>query len=154
MEARRESRQRCTECRHWYHAVPSAHSTQKVCGPECRARRRRRLARERRLEHVQDARVEERERQRQCRARRRNAGKAREGATEKTGPPVRDGHAPPSNANYREVMGKVLDLWDKEVARSRASLAREIGVILRGSSPWRGTARDPIEALSRATLGP
>ena len=51
-------------------------------------------------------------------------------------------------------MGKVLDVWDKEAARSRASLAREIGLILRGSRPLRGTARDRIEALSRATLGP
>jgi hypothetical protein len=51
-------------------------------------------------------------------------------------------------------MGKVLNLWDRETARSRASLSREIRLILRGSRPSRETARDTTGALSRATLGP
>ena len=154
MKGRGESRQRCSECRGWYHAAPSARATQKVCGPECRARRRRRLARDRRSRRVQDARVDERERQRQCRARRKDAGKVTEGARTDTGPPARDGHAPASGDSSGEIMGKVLDLWDRETARSRATLSREIGLILRGSRSLHGTARDTTEAPSRASLGP
>jgi hypothetical protein len=155
---------RCTECRQWFDAALSARGTQKVCSAECRIKRRRKLARRRRWAHVQEARVDERERKRDWRAKRRLAKDRAPGpsATPVTKPctePARDppaepvGHAPPSLANDREILGKVLECWDRESARSRATLARRITAILRRSSLEGGTARDAPGARSRAGLG-
>lgn len=66
------SRRRCTECRRWY--LPSAQTAhnQKTCGREqCRKRRHARLVRRQRALSLQDSRVSERERQRECRRRQR-----------------------------------------------------------------------------------
>jgi len=157
-------RKRCTECRQWYEASSSARDTQRVCGEACRQMRRRKLARQRRQEHLLEARDEERERQRAHRA--ALWAQAASAAATETLPaavssqPARDGprgparHAPPSSANHPEVLGKVLECWDREMARSRATLQRRIAGILRGSSPSAGTARDGSVPLSRATLDP
>jgi hypothetical protein len=157
-------RKRCTEWRQWYEAASSARDTQKVCSAECRWKRRRKLVRQRRWDRVLDARDEERERQRAFRARRR-AEVVSAAATPEASPArpssshaVRDGpdearHAPPSSANDREVLGKVLECWDREMARSRATLQRRIAGILQGSRASAGTAREGPAPLSRAPLG-
>lgn len=72
MLKKRISRRRCTECRRWY--LPSAQTAhnQKTCGREqCRKRRHTRLVRRQRDLTLQDSRVSERERQRECRRQQR-----------------------------------------------------------------------------------
>lgn len=72
MLKKRISRRRCTECRRWY--LPSAQTAhnQKTCGREqCRKRQHSRLVRRQRDLTLQDSRVSERERQRECRRRQR-----------------------------------------------------------------------------------
>ncbi len=72
MLKKRISRRRCTECRRWY--LPSAQTAhnQKTCGREqCRKQRHARLVRRQRGLTLQDSRVSERERQRECRRRQR-----------------------------------------------------------------------------------
>ena len=72
MLKKRISRRRCTECRRWY--LPSAQTAhnQKTCGREqCRKRRHARLVQRQRDLTLQDSRVSERERQRDCRRRQR-----------------------------------------------------------------------------------
>jgi hypothetical protein len=137
-------RRRCSECRQWFHAAPSALDHQRACGTECRLVRRRRLARRRRSRHVQDFRVDERERQRACRARRR--------AAVATAPPALC-HAPASALNPAEWAGNLLASWDNAVALSRASLQRKIAVILRQLPSSAGTKSGSGDALSRAGLG-
>jgi hypothetical protein len=102
------------------------------------------LARARRGRKVQDARVDERERQRACRERRR-AG--REGAPANC-------HAPPSYAKSLELMAKLLESWDTAAALSRATLERKIPSILRELVPVAGTSEALSSPLSRATLVP
>jgi hypothetical protein len=165
------ARRRCTECRQWYEASLSARETQKVCGKECRNKRRRKLARRRRQERLQEARVEERERQHAWRAARRRPGTVfLESAPPASSPTAssepspageaRDGprappcHAPPWSSKPREVLGKVLELWDSEMARSRATLERRMAGILRRIAREAGTARNGSGAPSRATLPP
>jgi hypothetical protein len=149
-------RRRCTECREWYEAAPSARDTQKVCGAACRQKRRRKCARVRRGRELQQARVDERERQRDHRAERRRRAASPAPPTSPAGL-GRDGptcHAPPSSAKHREILSKVLDLWDNEMARSRATLERRIRLVLAGAQRSPGTAEAGPGALSRATLGP
>jgi hypothetical protein len=139
---------RCTECRAWFRTASSAQETQKVCGPQCRRRRRRRLARRRRSRRVQDYRVDERNRQRQCRERRRGA----------TTPPLATGppgcHAPASASKCADFVAKMLESWDRAVAMSRASLERRIPIILRDLASFSGTSEAVTAGLSRASLDP
>ena len=157
-------RKRCTECRRWYEASSSARDTQKVCGAACRLKRRGKLARQRRQEHLLEARDEERERQRAhrtaLRARAASAAAMEMSPVVMPSQPARDGPreparpAPPSSGNPPEVLGKVLECWDREMARSRATLARRIRLVLAGSSRSVGTTEAGSEARSRANLGP
>lgn len=118
-----------------------------MCGPACRAARDRQLAHERRELDLHAFRADERERQRACRARRKAA--ATPGVT---GPPVTPGHAPPSVADPLQIQRKVLDAWDQEASRSRATLARILAAITGGSGVPGETPGGPSEPLSRATL--
>ncbi len=61
--------------------------------------------------------MDERERQRRRRERRREEGC----------------HAPPSAPKPAEIKAEVLQSWDRAVALSRATLARRLPAILRGS---------------------
>lgn len=97
---------------------------------------------------MQDYRVDERERQRRCRERRRGAERAPAG----TGPPVC--HAPPSAPKPADFAEKMLESWDRAVAMSRASLVRGMPAILRDLAAFSGTARAVTAGLSRASLGP
>ena len=94
---------------------------------------------------MQDFRVDERKRQRECR-RRREAADA--------GSATIPCHAPASASNAAECGDKLLAAWDTIVAQSRATLQREIRVLVRTSSPFAGTSATTATALSRATLGP
>jgi hypothetical protein len=107
-------RKRCTECRGWYHAAPSALETQRVCGEAaCKRARKRKQARARRSARLQDYRADERARQKECRERR-----------------AKGCHAPASDGKAALVAAGMLETWDEMVgglaALSRASLQRRI----------------------------
>lgn len=143
MKARSPARQRCTECRAWFHPRPSARHTQKVCGAACRRRRDNALAQRRREEHLDAAREDERLRQKKCRTSRRAPGDA------SPSPPC---HAPPSDDNLAKLQKKVLEEWDKEAALSRATLQRAMARILAGSTRFSGTTTPGSPPVSRASL--
>lgn len=89
-----------------------------MCGPACRAARDRKLTRARRRRELEDYREDERERQRQSRGARRAQGRAAE--TDAVG------HAPPSGVKERQLPAEVIELVDRAVDRSRASLMRDL----------------------------
>lgn len=133
------SRRCCTECRASFRPERSAAGHQRTCSETCRHARKQRLARRRRSKRVQDARVDERERQRASRARR---------ATDGSGC-----HVQASEPKPVELVAKMLESFDSAIALSRAGLQRKLGVILR-SSPRSVTAdRDEAVVMSRAGLG-
>jgi len=140
MKQNTSKRKRCSECRQWFHPAWSALETQVVCGPGCRAARRLRLARLRRGREVQDYRVDERRRQRECRRRRR----------EKADPVAC--HAPASPLIPAELKQNVLEIWDIAAAVSRATLARRLPTALRRWMPSAGTMQGLRDPLSRAGL--
>jgi hypothetical protein len=114
---RRGARKRCTECRHWFVPHLAAVEHQKTCSDGCRVRRRRRLARRRRARELREYRVDERERQRACRAR----GRRREKTVS------RPGLEPEVPALQRDL----LEIVDRHVELSRTGLRREVVVFLR-----------------------
>jgi hypothetical protein len=112
-------RRRCTACRRWYRPAASAVQHQKTCSAGCRCRRRRSLARKRRDADIHEYRVEERERQRACRAAKGS----------RAAPPPEPSRAglPPQVTELEEVLrGK----WDRLARLSRAGLRREIRQVL------------------------
>jgi hypothetical protein len=127
------ARRRCTECRKTFDPAITARDTQRVCGAACRASRDRRLARARRRRELDDYRADERERQ--CTRRERREA---------------DGcHAPPSAPKCAELPREVVEIVDRLVRVSRATLLRQIrGFFQRGVAP--GVAK--AGAMSRATL--
>ena len=120
--------------------------TQRVCGAACRTSRDRELARDRRVRELTAFREDERKRQQEVRDRRKAA------ASGVTGPPVTRRHAPPSGHNTLQFPQKVLEVWDKESARSRATLARILASVAEASGLSRGTRQVPQGPTSRATL--
>lgn len=163
-------RRRCSECRSWFVPARTAAQSQRVCGEECRRHRRGRQARGRRRADLQEYRVEERERQRAHRERRRSqpeggakpaeerraspSGEQTPGSAGVPSPREPAGHAPPSLGNLSKKLEKLLKSWDKAQALSRASLLAEIQQILRGTRVVAGTSREAEDPQSRATLGP
>ena len=106
---------RCTECRKTFKPARSAQGTQRVCGDVCRAVRARRLARARRCKAVDDARVDERMRQRASRESRA----------------ARDCHAGPSTRTCLLSPREVRAIVDRTLDRSRATLERDLSSVLR-----------------------
>jgi len=96
----------------------SARATQQVCGSACRRGRDRRLARQRRRRDLDEARADERARQRASRVRR--AEEAATGATAASGC-----HAPPSASKLLLSRQEVTEFVDRALARSRATLVRD-----------------------------
>ena len=94
---------------------------------------------------MQDYRVDERERQRECRQRRREAAGAGDTAEAAC-------HAPPSVSKAADVLEKLLESWDTAMALSRATLTRKLPAVLRGLVPAAGTGDAGAGAVSRATL--
>jgi hypothetical protein len=81
MTSNNRPRKRCSECHKRFRPHSSAIETQKTCCRTCRLRRRARLARQRRLESIDECRLDERDRQRVCRAKRGEKEAVREGGT-------------------------------------------------------------------------
>ena len=131
--AKRCVRQRCTECRGWY--VPDARcgERQRVCGEDCRRKRRRRAARVRRGRELERHREAERERQGACRARRGAAsGGARAGPSKGvTAEAARDASRAGLVVDALEMPQEILLAVDRAVSLSRASLMRDLPRILR-----------------------
>ena len=101
---------RCTECRRMFAVAASALATQLVCGATCRGARDRKLARARRRRDRDDAREDERLRQRESRARRA----ATSGC-----------HAPPSPGKLLLSRVEIGQFVDHVFAQSRATLVRD-----------------------------
>ena len=127
---------RCAECRKMFTPAPSARETQRVCGARCRAVRDRGLARVRRRRDLDDARADERDRQRLSRQRRAAAGC----------------HAPPSPRKSPLSAKEVRVFVDRALERSRATLARDLGAILLRFGVVIGEGPTVGSALSRASL--
>jgi hypothetical protein len=120
---------RCTVCRKWYRPSAKAITIQRTCCEKCRLRRRRRLARIRRERSLQEYRVEERERQRISRQRRKKkeAGSA---AMSRTG-------LLPQVTGISDV---VRESVDKVLNRSRATLIRQLTASIADNAANRGQA--------------
>ncbi len=131
-------RKRCCSCHRWFHPHPSAVLSQQTCSLKCRVERRRRLARLRRERELHAYRVEERLRQRECRARRREAPR-----TETVSAPV---SRTTLSAQGTELEEFILAKWDKELRRSRASLSRYLKLLLREKRryPGQGGMKEPV----------
>jgi len=116
---RKGSRKRCCECRRWYVPHVAAVGHQKTCGKGCREARRRRLSRRRRALDLHGYRLDERERQRACRARRR----ASSAAVSRTGLSVQGSN----------LQRELLEIVDKHARLSRTGLRREVVRLLQVS---------------------
>jgi hypothetical protein len=97
---------------------PRALLTQRVCGAACRAHRDRKLARKRRRSELAEHREDEATRQRAHRH------KAREG---RVGPGC---HAPASRDKMPDFQRNMVQFVDRALARSRASLLRDLAEFL------------------------
>jgi AraC-like DNA-binding protein len=135
---------RCAQCRKRFVPHPAAREKQRVCGPACRALRDNALARDRRALDLDEAREDERLRQRKHRAAARTPVAAPAPAPD---PPPR--HAPTSDGKPSKLREKILEVWDEEAALSRARLQRRFARILGQSEADSGT-EPPV---SRARLG-
>lgn len=93
---------------------------------------------------MQDYRVDERERQRACRQRRRETDSAEAESVAC--------HAPPSAGKPANLMAKLLESWDRAAAVSRATLVRSLPVVLQGLVPGAETGKANAGARSRAGL--
>jgi hypothetical protein len=130
------TRRRCTECRCVFTPSPRAQSTQRVCGPECRAARDRKLARARRRREVDAYRADERGRQQERRAAQAaRAAEVRAGQAEAATPDAAQAravtagggcHAPPSASNPSESLDEIVRFVDRRLEVSRASLLRAL----------------------------
>ena len=131
-------RKRCCSCHRWFHPHPSAVLSQKTCSLECRIQRRRRLARLRRERELHEYRVEERLRQRGCRARRGEASRSET----VSGPVSRT----TLSVQITELQEIILKKWDQELQRSRASLARHLKVLVKENqpNPGQGGTKEPV----------
>jgi hypothetical protein len=135
---------RCTECRKWFTPAVTATLHQRVCGQECRRRRRAKLARGRRGAALKECREDECVRQR----------KRREAA------PAGARHELASGGKSLELLGKMQRIVDKVVRLSRAGFEREIRRIVRESARVLGSEMDgagachePASALASAGNG-
>jgi hypothetical protein len=139
------TRRRCTECRCTFTPSPRARSTQRVCGPACRAARDRKLGRARRRVDIAGARADDRRRQQAARARR---AEARE-APARAAPSGAGCHAPPSAPKSAQLPEDLVRFVDRAFEASRASLVRD----LRKKWPWPSEFVATPFALSRASFG-
>ena len=127
----------------------SAVKTQVVCGPTCRHGRRLRLARQRRGRDLEEAREDERLRQRKCRElrREREERQGRDSAIASSQGPAgtRDRHErakchePASSSISLDLQNEIGEIVDRVTRLSRASLQREIAALMRRRGPPTGS---------------
>jgi len=142
--AKRAQLKKCTVCRHWYHPSIKATSFQKTCSEKCRLRRRRRLSRARRERDLQDYRVDERERQRVCRRKKKKA--ASEGTITTDSDAMSRAGLHPQAIDLHELVRESVDV---ALGRSRATLIRQLTASLTDNSPNRGQV-SPVHAIGHA----
>jgi hypothetical protein len=121
---------RCSVCRKTVAAAPSAKSAQKVCCPECRKKRDRKLAGKRRRAAVVKYRAEELERKRAQRERERQRAAltaAQQGASWQD---LGGCHAPGSRDNRAKLLRKITKIVDEDLVMSRARLHQEITQVI------------------------
>ncbi len=96
------------------------------------------MARLRRERELHAYRVEERLRQRECRSRRREAGRS-----ETVSGPVSRATL---SAQVTELEEIILKKWDQELQRSRASLARYLKALVKENqpNPGQGGTKEPV----------
>jgi len=135
---------RCTECRKRFTPAVTATLHQRVCGQECRRRRRAKLARARRAAALEECREDERVRQQKHRE------AAASGAR----------HEPGSGGKSSELLEKMQQVVDRVVRLSRASFEREIRRVVRESArvlgsdlDGAGACHEPASALAVAENG-
>jgi hypothetical protein len=131
---------RCSECRARFLPAATAAGTQRVCGPECRKRRRARQARRRRRADPEGFRMDDWGRQKQCRQRRR-ATQAADWQPCRGSPQPPEGdcsgtgqetcHELASTRKCRNLQLEMLKIVDRSLRVSRASFAREQARIAR-----------------------
>jgi hypothetical protein len=138
------ARRRCVQCRKRFTAAVTAPAHQRVCGDDCRRRRRNQLARARRDADLAEHREDERARQQKRR------DSLAEGRC----------HEPASDDKSRELQRKVGQIVDSALDASRASFRRELGQILRRIGPILaagldkvGRRHEPASALAPAENG-
>ena len=138
------ARHRCTECRKRFTPAVTACGHQRVCGADCRRRRRHKLARSRRGRALEEQREDERARQQKHREAAKSGGC----------------HEPPSDGKSWELLLKLQQIVDKAAYVSRASFRRDALRILRQSTRLSGAEMDgaggchePPSALESAENG-
>ena len=127
---RMSTRKRCSECRKTFTPSPRARSRQRVCGAECRARRDRTLARQRRRAELHAYRADERERQK----------------THRASPLEAACNAPASASNPLKLQKKIGRIVARTLALSRASLMRDLPRIYGEFEPKSG---NDVAAVTR-----
>ena len=155
MNTRQQGR-RCVECRGTFEPARTA-PWQETCSKACRKRRRNRRARQRRRDDLEAARLDERERQRQCRASRRpplpTCPCVQTESCEGLGTTAAD--QPVSRTGFRpepcDILERILEILAEHAHLSRTGLDRELrrlrevaasipGAAWRGVSPCHGPA--------------
>jgi hypothetical protein len=129
-------RKRCSECRNWFEPSHTAVHTQKTCSRRCREKRRRKLATRRRNRDLDGYRADERQRQADCRERRRI--RRREGA--------KDSQVSRAALSAQEAIlrDEIIESWDRLIERSRARFERRIGHLLGRSGKKQGHSETGI----------
>lgn len=136
---RKGSWKRCCTCRQYFRPHPCAVQAQKSCSVECRIKRRRKLAKIRRERDLQDNRIDERQRQRKCRQRRRQGTPGSEKRKSVSETMSRTGLQMQADDLQRLILKKV----DKQFRLSRATLCRDLEILLSVS----------VEILDKLTQG-
>lgn len=144
-KAKSSQLKRCTVCRHWYHPSIKATSFQKTCSEICRLRRRRRLSRTRRERELQDYRVDERERQRAYR-RRKKKNAPFEGTETTDSDTVSRAGLQLQAMDLHELVRESVDMV---LGRSRAALIRQLTASLTDNSQNRGHV-SPVQTIGHA----
>ncbi len=119
---KKRQRKRCCECRCWFEPARTAERSQKVCSQRCRERRRRKQAKRRRSDDLDGYRADERQRQADCRERRRDQG--REGAKS------RQVSRATLSAQEAILRDEIIKSWDRMQEVSRARFERRVGHLL------------------------
>ena len=119
---KKRQRKRCCECRCWFEPSRTAERSQKTCSQRCRQERRRKQARRRRNDDLDGHRAGERQRQADCRERRRD--QAQKGAKSR--------HASRATLSRRKAIlrDEIIESWDRMQEVSRARFERRVRHLL------------------------